>query len=193
MIEITTNKQLCLNLGCGNDYKEGWLNCDFNKDNKIDLYCDLTAETLPWADNSVDRILMDNVLEHIPRERYFHFMDELWRICKHGAMIEIYVPHCTSPFAFGNPAHYNFFHSHSMSVMDVKVPCSYERYNSARFNIKATILPFHHNYFHFHFLSGLNKFTAWIFNISPTWQMICEKITPWGFEEVHYQLEVVKC
>jgi len=182
-----------LNLGCGNDYKEGWLNCDFNRNNKIDMFVDLIDKTLPWADNSVDEILLDNVLEHIEKGAYFHFMDEIWRICKPGAIINIYVPHCTSPFAFGHPAHYNFFHSHSLSVMDVNVPPSYERYNDyARFNIKSTILPFHHNYFHLKFLSKLNKFTSWLFNFTPTWQMICEKICIFGFEEVHYQLIVQK-
>jgi hypothetical protein len=31
-----------------------------------------------------------------------------------------------------------------------------------------------------------------MFNFSPLWQMIMEKIMPWGFEEVHYTLTVVK-
>lgn len=183
---------LKLNLGAGADYKEGWLNVDFNEDGgEQDIVCDLSTD-VPFEDNSVEEILMDNFLEHMPKDKYFWFMDEIWRICKPGAIINIYVPHCTSPFAFGHPAHYNFFHSHSLSVMDVNALPNHERYNRARFKIKSTILPFHHNYWNLHFLSWLNKPLAWLFNLSPLWQKICEKIMPLGFEEVHYRLEVVK-
>ena len=181
-----------LNLGAGADYREGWVNVDFNEDGgKQDVICDLSKE-VPFEDNSIDEILMDNFLEHMHKDKYFWFMDELHRICKPEAIINIYVPHCTSPFAFGHPAHYNFFHSSSMDVMSVDVLPNYERYNKARFKIKATILPFHHNYWNLHFLSGLNKFVAWMFNCSPIWQKICEKTCLWGFEECHYRLEAVK-
>jgi len=181
-----------LNLGAGACYMEGWINVDFNTaGGKQDVICDLSKE-VPWKDNSVDEILMDNFLEHMHKDRYFWFMDEIHRICKPGAKITIYVPHCTSPFAFGHPAHYNFFHSGSMNIMSVDVPFNYERYGKARFKIKTLILPFHHNYVNLHFLSSLNKYISWMFNFSPLWQMVMEKIMPWGFEECHYELKVIK-
>jgi len=181
-----------LNLGAGANYKWGWANVDFNEEGgKQDLICDLSM-VVPFKDNCVDEILMDNFLEHMPRDRYFWFMDELWRICKPGAIINIYVPHCTSPSAFGHPAHYNYFHSSSMDVMSVDVLQNYERYNKARFKIKSTILLFHHNYWNLHFLSKLNKYISWMFNFSPLWQKICEKISPIGFEECFFRLEVRK-
>jgi len=181
-----------INMGAGACYMPGWINVDFNEaGGKQDVICDLSKE-VPWADNSVDEILMDNFLEHVPRERFFWFMDEVWRICKPGAVIKVFVPHCTSPFAYGHLSHYNFFHSHTFSIMDINALENYERYNKARFKIKAIILPFHHNYWNMHFLSWLNKPFAWMFNISPLWQKICEKIMPLGFEEVYYELTTIK-
>jgi len=187
---ISTDK-VRVNLGSGNVYMPGWVNVDFNTNNKVDINCDLTKE-VPFVDNSVDEILLDNVLEHIQRDRYFWFMDELWRICKPGAVIKIYVPHCSNVGAFGHPAHYNYFHSWSLNVMSVDVPKNYERYNSARFKIKSKVLFFHHNYFNLHFLSRINPYVSWIFNgFGETWKMICERVLK--FEECYYVLEVKKC
>ena len=41
-----------LNLGCGNDYRRGWLNCDKSKEVNPDKVVDLEKK-LPFKDNSV--------------------------------------------------------------------------------------------------------------------------------------------
>ena len=54
-----------LNLGCGDDHKKGWINCDIRKEVNPDVVVDLTKK-LRFKDNSIDEVLMKHVLEHIP-------------------------------------------------------------------------------------------------------------------------------
>lgn len=86
-----------LNLGCGNDYKEGWINVDLGDNIKKDIKHDLNKIPYPFKENSVDIILMKQSLEHL--DYPVKVLQELVRICKNGARIMIYVPHATS-YAF---------------------------------------------------------------------------------------------
>ena len=97
-----------INLGCGQDYKNRWINVDFNKKINADVYCDLTKR-LPFKNDYADVIFMDNVIEHIKPDRYFQFLDEIHRICKKGAVIHIYAPHYSGMYALKHPTHYKFF------------------------------------------------------------------------------------
>lgn len=40
-------KKVKINLGCGNEYKKGWINVDFNKEVKADICADL-SKRLPF-------------------------------------------------------------------------------------------------------------------------------------------------
>lgn len=184
-----------INLGCGKDIKDindGWINVDIaDYGDKRIVIADLT-KTFPWEDNSVDEVLMDNFLEHIPRERYLWFLDEIYRVCKHGAKITIYVPHYTGLGAFTHPVHYNYYGVSSFDTMNVDMHGGFERYNKARFKVKSTLLFFHHNYYNLHFLSNLNSYITWLWNFSFNWQHIMERICPWGFDEIKFVLTVIK-
>jgi len=54
-----------LNLGCGKDIKQGYINVDFKPGYGVDLVCDLNNNSLPFENNSVDEILLFHVLEHV--------------------------------------------------------------------------------------------------------------------------------
>jgi predicted SAM-dependent methyltransferase len=59
-----------LNIGCGTDYKDGWINIDNNSDNnieKLDLNWDL-RNPLPYKRNSVDFIFNEHFVEHLTVE-----------------------------------------------------------------------------------------------------------------------------
>jgi glycosyltransferase involved in cell wall biosynthesis/SAM-dependent methyltransferase len=51
---------------------------------------------LPFADESFDKILMSEVLEHLPDDR--HGLAELFRILRPGGVLAISVPHANYPF-----------------------------------------------------------------------------------------------
>ena len=92
-----------LNLGCGYNKREGFVNVDSSPHCAPDLIHDLEEFPWPWADSSIDEILMVHVLAHLAatKEVYFSVFRELYRICRHDARITIVVPH---------PRHDDFLH-----------------------------------------------------------------------------------
>jgi len=179
-----------VNLGCGKDYRTGWINVDFNPNVRADIYADFNND-LPFKNDEVDYILLDGVLEHITPERYLRFIEELHRVCKSGAIIDIYVPHYSGMHAFKHPTHYKYFGIGSFDVFRPEELWNGERYSQVRFNlIKEELFFFHKALVNVKFLSKLP--INWFFNFSRKWQLIMEKFHLWGFDEIHYQLSVVK-
>jgi len=88
--EETNKDDLKLNLGCGKKIIPGFINIDLiEKDNILGI--DLEKYPLPFKDNSCKYILASHLLEHL--ENPTKFMLELHRICKTGAIVDLYVPH----------------------------------------------------------------------------------------------------
>jgi len=91
-----------LNLGCGNDYREGWVNIDMNADaHKVDLHSDVTL-LKDVADQSCVEVLAQDVLEHIPRLRGMTALQEWNRVLCEGGWLTLRVPslvHLLAPLA----------------------------------------------------------------------------------------------
>ena len=96
-----------LNLGCGYNRREGWVNVDSAADCAPDVLHDLESLPWPWADNSVEAVRFMHSLEHMGREPtvFLGMMKELYRICRDGAEIEIAVPHPRHDNFIGDPTH----------------------------------------------------------------------------------------
>jgi len=179
-----------LNLGCGKEYREGWVNVDFNKEVGADIYSDFTKK-LPFKDNYADSVLMDNVLEHIRQDKFFFFIEELYRICKNKSKIMIYVPHYSGMYASKHLAHYKYFGIGTFDILKPESCFNGESYTKARFNLeKEKLLFFHHNFVNFKFLSKIP--INWLFNLNRVWQQLMERFNFLGFDEIYYELEVVK-
>ncbi len=71
-----------LNLGCGDDIREGYTNVDFRQTHPSVLQVDLSKFPWPFADNSVDEILMLDFLEHFPFAQTKQILLECFRIMK---------------------------------------------------------------------------------------------------------------
>ncbi|MBY0403020.1 MAG: methyltransferase domain-containing protein, partial [Cyanobacteria bacterium] len=96
---------LKLNLGSGQNPKAGYVNVD--KFGNPDVLLDLESFPWPWETSSVDEIVLHHVMEHLgaSAEVYFKIMQEMYRVCKPGALIHITVPHPRhNHFAF-DPTH----------------------------------------------------------------------------------------
>jgi ubiquinone/menaquinone biosynthesis C-methylase UbiE len=93
-----------LNLGSGIKRFEGFLNVDSDPLCNPDYVLVLGKETLPFDDNSVEEILLHHVFEHIG-EGFFDMLKELYRICKHGAIIDVQVPHPRHDYFLGDLTH----------------------------------------------------------------------------------------
>lgn len=82
-----------IDLGCGNDKKQGYTGLNYPETSDSDIVHDLTNFPYPIDDDSVHRVYCDNVLEHFDREEVSEIMGEIVRICEDGAVVEICVPH----------------------------------------------------------------------------------------------------
>lgn len=106
-----------LNLGCGNDYRQGWVNVDIGNCRK-DLHHDIEQLPLPFEDNTFTEVLMMHVLEHVDRAAFPAFMRELHRVCRSDARIHIEVPYYNSKNAWTDFSHKNFFTEESFGYFD---------------------------------------------------------------------------
>jgi len=84
-----------LDIGCGRSKLKGTLGVDVAAVPGVDIVADL-SRVLPFADNSVDAIYTSHTLEHMPN--LITAMEEIWRVCKDGALVNIWVPHASCPF-----------------------------------------------------------------------------------------------
>ena len=96
-----------LNMGCGYDKRDGFVNVDVSPVCEPDLVCDLESLPWPWDDNSVDQVVFRHSLEHLGRDprTFLGMMKELYRVCRNGARIEITVPHPRHDDFINDPTH----------------------------------------------------------------------------------------
>lgn len=79
---------------------------------------------LPFCDSSVDLIVADNVLEHIPpvdhfgMDDYIFVMNECARVLKIGGRMKIVVPYWSSMSFAKDPTHFRMFAEKSFSYME---------------------------------------------------------------------------
>lgn len=179
-----------INLGCGLDYKKGWINVDYNKDIKADVYCDINKR-LPFHTDYADVVLMDNVLEHV--DDIFKVMEEIHRICKNKGKVIIYVPHYSSPNALKLPYHTFYFGISSMDFIKYGAGMN-KTYKKLNFIVEEERLSlFQRNYYQkgMGFISNLNFFN-FIFNFGKLWKLLMERLWIFGFDEIKYTLEAKK-
>lgn len=80
-----------LNLGCGFDYLQGFLNVDLNDFHHPDLIADITdLKMLPSG--YYDEILAQDVLEHLPRIKTKIALIEWNRLLRIGGLLDLRVP-----------------------------------------------------------------------------------------------------
>lgn len=127
-----------LNLGCGTDIREGWINLDNFDADFIDVKHDLEQFPYPFEDNYFEEIIAINVLEHIGNP--IKVIEELHRITNKGGKVIIRVPYYNSKDMGTDPTHKNFFSENSFDYFDPRKKHCNERpyYSSARFNIDET-------------------------------------------------------
>jgi len=95
-----------LNLGSGNDIKEGYVNLDSAKIPGVDIVWDIEKLPLPFGDGEFEEVLANDILEHV---EYIPVLRDLLRILKPGGELKIRVPHFTSKNNFADPTHKKLF------------------------------------------------------------------------------------
>ena len=96
-----------INLGCGFDKREGYLNVDKDPSCEPDQIVDLDVLPWPWEDNAADEVLLKHVLEHLGADSrtYLDIIKELWRIAKPSTTVTVIVPHPRHDHFVNDPTH----------------------------------------------------------------------------------------
>lgn len=81
-----------IDLACGDNKREGFFGIDKHKTASTDAEFDLLFFPWPIADESVEEVNCANFFEHIPAMQRKPFMEELHRVMKPGARLQITVP-----------------------------------------------------------------------------------------------------
>ena len=172
-----------LHLGCGNDYKKGYVNCDISSEVNPDKVLNL-EQKLPFKDDSVSVVIANHVFEHV--HNFIPLMHELHRVCKKNAIIKIKTPFFAAWGQYNDPTHVRFFtpftfnyfkkgdYSHEVSankdMFEIeKVKINYGIGASSKLNcIMNPLINLHHGFY--------CRFLAFIFPAS----------------EMRYELRVIK-
>jgi len=80
-----------LNLGCGEDIREGYINADIRKLKGVDVQVDM-EKPLPWPNDYFDEVLMKDSLEHVSWRKVKELIKEVHRILKKGGKLFIQTP-----------------------------------------------------------------------------------------------------
>jgi SAM-dependent methyltransferase len=96
-----------LNLGCGYEHLEGWVNVDSSPVCGPDQVFDVESFPWPWPDNSAEAVRFHHSLEHMGAETqvFLRLMQELYRVCAPGAVVQVTVPDPRSDNFLGDPTH----------------------------------------------------------------------------------------
>jgi len=103
-----------LNVGCGRNTLEGWINLDSANLPGIEIHFNLEncrQESIPLENDSIDEFLLSHVIEHISDG--LPVMQELYRIAKPGAKCTIRVPHGATDDAWEDPTHVRAYFTNS--------------------------------------------------------------------------------
>lgn len=96
-----------LNLGCGLNKFDGYLNVDSSELVKPDQLIDLNVTPWPWKDNEFGHIIAKDVLEHLgdTSDDFMRILKEMYRVSDNGAVWEVQVPHWRCDIAMDDPTH----------------------------------------------------------------------------------------
>ena len=131
-----------IDLGCGNKKRPGTIGVDFNSRTNPDVVHDLNEFPYPFATNSIDKVIIDNTLEHL--QDVISVMEEIHRIVKPAGIVIVKTPYFRSVWASIDPTHLHFFTTQSFAYYDADhIICQRYEYTLARF--KTLKLVFNEN------------------------------------------------
>jgi ubiquinone/menaquinone biosynthesis C-methylase UbiE len=164
-----------LNVGSGMDRSiSDAVTIDINPGVRPDVVHDLNQVPWPFPDNSFDAIYCKEVIEHMGN--VIAIMEEMHRIGRPGAMVQITTPHFSCANSFTDPTHLHHLGFFSFDYFTGQN--QWDFYTKARFKKLKSRLEFYGRYKNFHISWLANKYPrfyeehlTWIF---PAWYMVFE-------------------
>ncbi|MDD3159862.1 MAG: class I SAM-dependent methyltransferase [Candidatus ainarchaeum sp.] len=188
-----------VDLGCGQrkyfseNKKDVVIGVDFYDDSKlVDVKHDLDKYPYPFKANEFDLVYSSHVIEHVADP--FRFVDEIYRIAKPGAKVIIKAPHFS--YAFAHAQHKNAVGIGYFETMGVTDKNAWtEKRTGAKFKLlkrKFTYMLGKSGKLTWPIFALLNLVLNFFANLNP---FLCERIWCYwfgGFEEIYFELEVIK-
>ena len=119
-----------LDVGCGSAKTPGAVGLDISADTDADVVHDLDVFPYPIDDGAFDQILLQDVIEHVAQP--IRVFEELHRIARPGARIQLRTPHFSSVLAYGDPTHRHYFST--IAIRSLAEP-RFAHYTSVRFRV----------------------------------------------------------
>jgi SAM-dependent methyltransferase len=119
-----------LDVGCGAEKVPGAVGLDISPDTAADIVHDLDQFPYPIEDSSFDQILLQDVIEHVAEP--IRVFEEMHRIARPGARIQLRTPHFSSVLAYGDPTHRHYFST--VAIRSLAEP-RFAHYTDIRFRV----------------------------------------------------------
>jgi hypothetical protein len=115
-----TDTKIKINLGCGVQKIDGFVNIDVRSECEPDKVMDLMQ--FPWdlPDDSVDHIVAKDILEHVghTHEDLVRVLQEMYRVSCDGAAWEVQYPHHRCDLAVDDPTHVRLLTQNTFRLFD---------------------------------------------------------------------------
>lgn len=133
-----------LNLGCGTDYKDGWVNVDMG-DCRCDVKHDLEVFPWPFEDSSVDEMWFQHIFEHFSPQNFISIVREIYRIGRDSAIVTLISPYAGSDNYWTDPTHKMPLTSRTFDFFD-REKALYEngkiyQWTDVNFSVQAQVIP----------------------------------------------------
>lgn len=181
-----------LNLGCGKDLKEEYINLDIVDYGGNQVH-DLNSFPYPFEENYFDEIYASHILEHL--NNFHDSISEIYRILKPNGILIVYAPFFLNTKFFGEPDHkipFSIRTFDNYEYIENKKLKFYEKWklkHRTNYEGKAQFEVLEKKFITSHFI--LLKWMDIIVNIEP---VIYERLFAGIFspEEIYFKLRAIK-
>lgn len=77
-----TKTPIRLNLGCGANKIDGFVNIDVEPGVKPDIVCNFIGGRLPYKNNEVEEVVLFHTIEHLSKRFHSVVLAEIWRVLR---------------------------------------------------------------------------------------------------------------
>ncbi|MDQ3667674.1 MAG: class I SAM-dependent methyltransferase [Acidobacteriota bacterium] len=120
-----------LDIGCGRNKLSGSIGLDIVPLEGVDIVHNLEQYPYPFEDNTFEYIRLSHVIEHL--QSILKTMEEIHRIARPDALVEIITPHYTDSSSWQDPTH--IWHLNSRAFGFFEEDFKTNHYSKVRFKI----------------------------------------------------------